>query len=629
MMNVCPLLPRPRSFRALPGVLRLDATTIVSGDFAAATAWILRRSTGLPFPEKIGTENLPGPHLRTVHDLQLGAEEYRLVVQPSGVLICAGGRRGAIWAAQSLLQLAQVPAPAPRAVKLATAPVGTEARQPATPPAAATTPATAPAPTTATAPATETVPAPPLARCGVAEELVVPCAEITDQPRYAWRGCGLDTARHFFPVADLADFLGWLSYYKINVFHWHLTDDQGWRFESRRYPRLTSVGSWRSETISPLHGTDRTPHGGFYTQAQIRYICQLAEKLGITVVPEIEFPGHLSAAIAAYPKLGATSAQDVPTAPATRPVARTWGVFEGTLRFTEENLRFVTDIWEEVLEVTGARIVHIGGDEVPPGPWKLDKPTAQFCARHGIAGPHALQAWFTNYLVSWLDERGVQAVAWDEAFENVPATQQAPNLICQAWRGHARGQKIAAADIRTIMSPAELLYFNNYQSLDSAEPYAQGALSTVADVCAYDPSAGLPAPAARNVLGTQFMVWTEYVENYRQLQYCAWPRALAFAELAWHATPVPAPAAAPVPATTSAPVATAGNAAAASAQTVTETKAAAASAANSDFRARMDAHLAVLAAAGLNYRPLAGPLPWQKAGTGRRQRPDRLDGIIM
>ncbi|MCQ9134322.1 beta-N-acetylhexosaminidase [Streptomyces hilarionis] len=405
----------------------------------------------------------------------------------------------------------------------------------------------------------------------------LPEITVEDEPRFRWRGLLLDVARHFMPKEGVLRYLDLMAAHKLNVFHFHLTDDQGWRVEIRRHPRLTGIGSWRSRTkfghrASPLW--DDKPHGGFYTQDDIREIVAYAAERHITVVPEIDVPGHSQAAIAAYPELGNT---DVASASGTDggplSVWDTWGISPHVLAPTEETLRFYEGVFEEVLELFPSRFVHVGGDECPKDEWRAS-PAAQARIRElGLPDEDGLQSWFIAHFDRWLSARGRRLVGWDEILEG----GLAPGATVSSWRGYAGGIAAARAGHDVVMCPEQQVYLDHRQHDGPDEPVPIGYVRTLEDVYRFEPVAPELTPdEARHVLGAQANLWTEAMEDHTRVDYQAFPRLAAFAEVAWSGLPAPA-----------------------------ERDFA-------GFERRMRTHYGRLDALGVGYRPPSGPRPWQR-----------------
>ena len=358
----------------------------------------------------------------------------------------------------------------------------------------------------------------------------IPCAEIEDRPRFGWRGAHLDVSRHFMSKSFIKKFIDLLALHKLNTFHWHLTDDQGWRIEILRYPRLTEVGAWRKETLVG-HWSDNLetprfdgkPHGGFYTQEDVREIVAYAHQRHVTVVPEIEMPGHSQAAIAAYPELGNTS-QPVQ-------VSTGWGIHEDVFNVEESTILFLQNVLEEVLELFPSQFIHVGGDEVPKRHWK-ESPRAQRRKQElGLANEDELQSYFIRCMDAYLTGKGRRLVGWDEILEG----GLAPNATVMSWRGEEGGIAAAQAGHDVVMAPNQYTYLDYYQSADpNSEPLGIGGYLPLEKVYGYEPiPAALKDRAARHVLGAQAQLWTEYLPNERQVEYMAFPRLCALAEVAW------------------------------------------------------------------------------------------------
>ncbi|MFJ4813542.1 beta-N-acetylhexosaminidase [Streptomyces longwoodensis] len=527
------LLPAPR---AVEGPMRCgldldDSTTLWAAPGTESTERWLRATLGaaLGLPLRPGAPDAPGG-VRLVLDDTLGAEAYRLdVVATQGVEIRGGDPAGVFWGAQTLRQL-----------------LGPDAFRRA--------------------------PVRPGTRQGL------PHLRVEDAPRFPWRGVLLDVARHFLPKDGVLRQLDLMAAHKLNVLHLHLTDDQGWRVEIRRHPRLTEVGSWRARTklghrASPLW--DERPHGGFYTQDDLREIVAYAAERHITVVPEIDVPGHSQAAIAAYPELGNTDVVDT----TALSVWDTWGVNPNVLAPTDTTVRFFEGVFEEILELFPAdaarysAFVHIGGDECPKDQWRASPAAQARIAELGLADEDALQSWFVRHFDSWLAARGRRLIGWDEILEG----GLAPGAAVSSWRGYAGGIAAARAGHDVVMCPEQQVYLDHRQAPGEDEPVPIGYVRTLEDVYRFEPvPPDLTGDQARHVLGAQANVWTEVMEDQARVDYQQFPRLAAFAEVAW--SDLPAPAERDV----------------------------------ADFERRMTAHYARLDALGVAYRPPAGPRPWQR-----------------
>jgi hexosaminidase len=321
-----------------------------------------------------------------------------------------------------------------------------------------------------------------------------------------------------------------LALHKMNSFHWHLTDDQGWRLEIKKYPRLTEVGAWRTETLvgkpqrdSAANVYDKKRHGGFYSQDDAREIVAYARERFVRVVPEIEMPGHSQATIAAYPYLGNFGD--------TVPVWTMWGVTPHILNPSDTTIAFMKDVLTEVMAIFPSEFIHIGGDEAPKTEWKASPRAQARMKALGLANENELQSWFTTQMDAFLTSHGRRLVGWDEILEG----GLAPNAVVMSWRGIAGGLTAARAGHDVVMTPGNYTYFDHYQSLNKdAEPLAIGGFLPLDSVYAYEPvPAELEARFAAHILGAQAQVWTEYIEGPKHVEYMAFPRMSALAEVLW------------------------------------------------------------------------------------------------
>ncbi|MGM0624533.1 MAG: beta-N-acetylhexosaminidase [Bacteroidota bacterium] len=354
----------------------------------------------------------------------------------------------------------------------------------------------------------------------------LPVCRISDYPRFHWRGMHLDVCRHFFTVEEVKTFLDIMALHKLNRFHWHLTEDQGWRIEIKQYPKLTEIGSQRSETVIGKNTGeyDGTPHGGFYTQEEIREVVDYARARHITVVPEIEMPGHSLAALAAYPELGCTGGP--------YEVATTWGVFEDVYcAGNDSTLIFMKNVLDEVIALFPSDYIHIGGDECPKARWENCSRCQKRMAREGLENEHELQSWFIQEVEHYLNDKGRQIIGWDEIMEG----GLAENAALMSWRGESGGIKAAKSRHYVVMSPNDVCYFDHYQHKDTKnEPFAIGGLTTLSDVYDYEPvPEELSEQESQYIMGAQANLWTEYITDEDHLQYMMLPRAAALAELVW------------------------------------------------------------------------------------------------
>ncbi|MEU8235896.1 beta-N-acetylhexosaminidase [Actinoplanes sp. NPDC048967] len=390
--------------------------------------------------------------------------------------------------------------------------------------------------------------------------LPVPAVHIEDAPRFGWRGVLLDVARHFMPVADVLRFIDLAAFHKLNVLHLHLTDDQGWRVEVPGRPRLTTIGAWRPRTMlgSRIHDRyDDRPHGGYYSTGDLREIVAYAAERHVTVVPEIDMPGHMQAAIAAYPELGNGFTGGVRTS---------WGISPHVLNVSDEALDFCREVLDHVVAIFPGELIGIGGDECPSGEWDTPEARARI-ATAGLGGPHELQAWFTARIAEHLAGHGRRIYGWDEILAGgAPA-----GATIAAWRGAEPAILAARAGHDVVACPDTSVYLDYRQSDDPGEPTPVGTLLTLSDVYAFEPvPPELSEAEAARIIGAQANVWTEHLESARRVDYQAFPRLCAFAETVWGPPDRD----------------------------------------HADFAARLGPHLARLDALGVNYRPLSGPRPW-------------------
>ncbi len=356
----------------------------------------------------------------------------------------------------------------------------------------------------------------------------VPCVEIEDAPRFRYRGMHLDVSRHFFPVKFIKKYIDLIAFNKMNYFHWHLTDDQGWRIEIKKYPKLTQVGAYRKETQVGHGGVkpyiyDGQPYGGYYTQDQIRDIVAYAQKRFVTIIPEIEMPGHSSAALAAYPYLGCTGG---PYQVATR-----WGIFKDVYCAGKEStFKFLEDVLSEVVDLFPGKYIHIGGDECPKDRWKACPYCQARMKAEGLKDEHELQSYFIQRIEKFLLSKNRYIIGWDEILEG----GLAPQATVMSWRGEKGG--IAAAQLHhdVIMTPGPYCYFDHYQANPATQPLAIGGFLPMKKVYSYDPvPKELQDDEKKFILGAQGNVWTEYLLNSKYVEYMAFPRACALAEVVW------------------------------------------------------------------------------------------------
>ncbi len=360
------------------------------------------------------------------------------------------------------------------------------------------------------------------------ESLTIPAVQIDDRPRFGYRGMHLDVGRHFMPVAFVKKYIDQIARHKMNTFHWHLTEDQGWRIEIKKYPKLTEIGAWRKETVIG-HNRDKPQKfdgkrsGGFYTQEEIKDIVAYAADRFITVIPEIEMPGHSLAALAAYPELGCTEGPFE--------VATKWGIFNDVYCPNEETFRFLEDVLTEVIALFPSPYIHIGGDECPKTRWEESAFCQQLIKKEGLKDEHELQSYFIQRIEKFLNSKGKQIIGWDEILEG----GLAPNATVMSWRGIKGGIAAAKQHHNVIMTPTDYCYFDYYQSESKdTEPLAIGGFLPVEKVYSYEPiPEELTAAEAKYILGAQANVWTEYIPTPAQAEYMIFPRMCALAEVVW------------------------------------------------------------------------------------------------
>ncbi len=474
------VIPRPASAVTVDGTWEVPTAMTISmalgqddalAPFAALAAEVAREDLGAASATMGRQRVIGGIHLR--FDVAVvGDEAYRIVIDASGAELSASRPAGMFYALQTLRQLARA-----------------GERQ-----------------------GTRT--------------LRVAGVRIDDQPRFTWRGLHLDVGRHFQPVAFVKRYIDLMARFKLNTFHWHLTEDQGWRIEIRRYPRLTSVGGCRAETMvaknfDPYVG-DGTPHCGFYTQDEIRDVVAYAAERHITVVPEIEMPGHTVAALAAYPELACTRGPFK--------VRTTWGVDDEILCPSERTFQFIEDVLGEVMTLFPSRFIHIGGDEAPKVRWKESPVAQEVMRREGLQSEEELQSWFIQRVERFLNSRGRRLIGWDEILEG----GLAPQATVMSWRGTGGGIEAAQQGHDVVMTPTDFLYLDYYQGDPRFEPLANGGNVPLEKVYSFEPVPRQLTPEqARHILGAQGNVWTEYLKTPASIEYQAYPRALALAEITW------------------------------------------------------------------------------------------------
>jgi hexosaminidase len=376
----------------------------------------------------------------------------------------------------------------------------------------------------------------------VADKITIPAVDINDYPRFAYRGTMLDVCRHFFPISFIKKYIDQLAYYKINTFHWHLTDDQGWRIEIKKYPKLVEIGSSRNGSIIgnyPGNGNYLTPVKGYYTQEEAKEIVRYAATKYITVIPEIELPGHASAAIAAYPELSCFPDRDTfinektPWAGSRKgkQVQQTWGVFDDIFVPSTNTFTFLENVLDEVIAIFPSKYIHIGGDEAPKTYWKESTFCQNLMKEKGLKDEHELQSYFIQTIEKHVNGKGRSIIGWDEILEG----GLAPNATVMSWRGEDGGIAAAQQKHDVIMTPGSMgLYIDHKQSNSPDEPVTIGGFAPYQKIYAYDPIPKvLTADERKYIKGVQANMWTEYIKTTAKAENHAFPRLLALAEIAW------------------------------------------------------------------------------------------------
>ena len=399
-------------------------------------------------------------------------EAYRLLVSKNKIRIEASSETGAFYAVQSLIQLIPVNIPKNGVIK-------------------------------------------------------IPCVEIKDKPQFKYRGMHLDVGRHLYSVDFIKKYIDAMAMLKFNTFHWHLTEDQGWRIEIKKYPKLQETAAYRKETLIGHYNDqpqqfDGKSYGGYYTQEEIKEVVAYAKQRHITIIPEIEMPGHSQAAIAAYPELGCTGQQVE--------VATSWGIFDEVYCPTETTFKFLEDVLDEVMDLFPSKYIHIGGDEAPKARWKESAFCQKLIKEKGLKDENGLQSYFIKRIENYLNSKGRQIIGWDEILEG----GLAPNATVMSWRGTEGGIEAAKAGHDVIMTPTSHCYFNYYQSENDDEPLAIGGYIPLEKVYHYNPIPDeLSEEEADYILGAQGNLWTEYIPNEALLEYMTFPRILALSEVLW------------------------------------------------------------------------------------------------
>ncbi|MEO7046358.1 MAG: beta-N-acetylhexosaminidase, partial [Ferruginibacter sp.] len=476
------IIPQPVSLQFTNGSFIIDNTTalkFVKTDKALQEAASFFRSainniSGIELPyNAIKNKSI---ELKFINNAELGDEGYLLHITPSSIQIAANKKAGIIYGMQSLFQ---------------------------------------------TLPAIRTNAA-----------LVIPCMEIKDYPRFKWRGMHLDVSRHFFGPEFVKEYINLLASYKMNTFHWHLVDDQGWRIEIKKYPLLTKVGAWRVDETDKIWSKrpqakdgEAATYGGYYTQDQIKDIIKYAAERNVTIIPEIEMPGHVASAIAAYPQLSCTQQPQLPL---------TGGDYTNmSSNYCAGNdsvFLFLQNVLTEVINLFPSKYIHIGGDEVDKGPWKKCPLCQARIKAEGLKNEEELQSYFVKRIEKFIVSKGRKMIGWDEILEG----GLAPEATVMSWRGEAGGIQAAKMGHDVVMTPGSPLYFDHYQAGPEGEPLAIGGMNTLKKVYDYEPiPKELDAAQAKFVLGAQANLWAEFITKPEQVKYMVLPRMLALAEVVW------------------------------------------------------------------------------------------------
>ena len=357
----------------------------------------------------------------------------------------------------------------------------------------------------------------------------IPCLAMEDAPRFKYRGMHLDVCLHYFDVDFLKKYIDIMALHKVNRFHWHLTEDQGWRLEIKKYPLLTEKGQWRKETVvgSLNSGVyDGTPYGGYYSQEQVRDLVQYAAERYVTIIPEIELPGHALAAIACYPELSCGLEDHYET-------ATKWGVFKQVYCPKETTFEFLEDVFDEVFELFPSEVVHIGGDECPKASWKACPHCQALIRKLGLKDEYELQSWFVTRIEKYINSKGREIIGWDEILQG----GLAPNAKVMSWLGEEGGIQAARQHHEVVMAPHQKYYLDYWQADPDSEPLAMGGPTTLKTMYEYEPVPEVLTPEeARYIIGVEGCVWTEYMDSPERVEYMAWPRMCAIAETGWTQT---------------------------------------------------------------------------------------------
>lgn len=482
--SVVSIIPQPQSLKELPGNFKINAKSTIYIDpndaelklLAGMLADQVEQVTAykLPIAEKADALKKKNAIILTKQQVtdSLGKEGYSLTVRPENIVVKAAQGNGIFYGLQSVYQLM------------------------------------------------------PVTNNGSVSNgiIAIPAVTILDQPRFSWRGLMLDVGRYYYSVEFIKKFIDYMALHKLNTFHWHLTEDHGWRIEIKKHPRLTQVGAWREGTqVNSRQQIDYRPHGGFYTQEQIKEVVAYAAKRYVNIIPEIEMPGHALAALVTYPELSCTGG------PFKMPLQ--WGIQEEIFcAGNDQTFALLEDVLTEVAALFPSPIIHIGGDEAPKARWKACAKCQARIKTEGLKDEHELQSYFIKRIEKFLLTKNKNIIGWDEIMEG----GLAPNAAVMSWRGIKGGIAAAKEHHNVVMSPTDFLYLDYYQGDPSLEPKAIGGMLPLEKVYRYEPTpAELTPQEAKYIIGTQGNVWSEYIHSPEKVEYMTFPRAAALAEVAW------------------------------------------------------------------------------------------------
>ena len=475
------IIPKPVSLQISAGNFTIKRTTNIQfnkadKELAKAASFFsnhIQFISGYQLPMNQGST---GIELKKINNTEIGNEGYLLSVTPAGIQLSANSKEGIVHGMQSLFQLMP----------------GVRTNAP----------------------------------------LSIPCLEIKDFPRFKWRGMHLDVSRHFFSPELVKEYIDLMASYKMNVFHWHLVDDQGWRIEIKKYPMLTQVGAWRVDHTNLVWGTrpqaqagEPATYGGYYTQEQLKELVQYAADRGVTIVPEIEMPGHVASAIAAYPQLSCSQLAQLPLTGGNYT-----NISSNYCPGNDEVFHFLEDVLTEVMAIFPSSYIHIGGDEVDKTSWKKCNRCQQRIQNEHLKNEEELQSYFIKRIEKFVQSKKRKIIGWDEILEG----GLAPDATVMSWRGEKGGIDAATMDHQVVMTPGKPCYFDHYQAGPDGEPLAIGGMNTLKTVYDYEPiPKELAAEKSKFVLGAQANLWTEFITTAEQVEYMVLPRMLALAEVVW------------------------------------------------------------------------------------------------